>query len=165
MKKNDGKTKIRVISAMLKLPNSSEFDRFIAKLYQENMMSGLEISEYIIQNTGIELNPRSIQRRLAKYGITRDMKQSFNNAIKRGRVKWRYKDKKIKRVYMNKELRYKALERDNFRCVKCGADPTVAILEVDHILALCKGGLTVLENLQTLCFACNQGKRLAKNER
>ncbi|MGH6770170.1 MAG: HNH endonuclease [Xanthobacteraceae bacterium] len=31
-------------------------------------------------------------------------------------------------------------------------------MHVDHILAFAKGGRTVLENLQTLCEACNLGK-------
>lgn len=31
-------------------------------------------------------------------------------------------------------------------------------LHVDHIKPFSKGGKTVLENLQTLCFDCNLGK-------
>lgn len=58
-------------------------------------------------------------------------------------------------------LRFKLLQRDCFRCCVCGASPSVTPgvrLEVDHIKPWSKGGETVIENLQTLCLACNQGK-------
>ena len=58
-------------------------------------------------------------------------------------------------------LRFLVLKRDSFRCTLCGRSPaTVAglLLEVDHVVAWSKGGRTVAENLQTLCFDCNRGK-------
>lgn len=58
-------------------------------------------------------------------------------------------------------VRFKVLQRDRFRCCACGASPSVTpgvVLEVDHIKPWSKGGETVIENLQTLCLACNQGK-------
>ena len=61
----------------------------------------------------------------------------------------------------NLRLRFKVLQRDQFKCCICGAspakDPTVE-LHVDHIEPWSKGGETVLDNLQTLCFKCNNGK-------
>jgi hypothetical protein len=58
-------------------------------------------------------------------------------------------------------LRFKVLQRDQFRCCACGASPSVTqgvLLQVDHINPWSKGGETVIRNLQTLCSACNQGK-------
>ncbi len=58
-------------------------------------------------------------------------------------------------------LRFSVLARDSFRCVTCGRSPaTLAglVLEVDHIYPWSKGGETLKENLQTLCFDCNRGK-------
>ncbi|HNY40667.1 MAG TPA: HNH endonuclease [Bryobacteraceae bacterium] len=58
-------------------------------------------------------------------------------------------------------LRFKVLSRDSFRCRSCGASPSTQSgvhLEVDHIVPWSKDGETVLDNLQTLCSACNQGK-------
>lgn len=58
-------------------------------------------------------------------------------------------------------LRFLVMKRDNFKCVLCGRSPAKDInveLEIDHIIAWSKGGETILENLQTLCFDCNQGK-------
>jgi 5-methylcytosine-specific restriction endonuclease McrA len=47
------------------------------------------------------------------------------------------------------------IARDGGRCVHCGS---TLRLEVDHILAVAKGGTTVKENLQTLCRLCNASK-------
>lgn len=58
-------------------------------------------------------------------------------------------------------LRWRVLHRDRFTCCACGASPALTPgveLHVDHIAAWSKGGLTVLENLQTLCSRCNLGK-------
>lgn len=58
-------------------------------------------------------------------------------------------------------LRYKVLNRNSFKCVKCGASPATdptCRLHIDHILPFSKGGKTTLENLQTLCENCNLGK-------
>lgn len=62
---------------------------------------------------------------------------------------------------VNLKLRFKVLQRDNFKCCVCGAspakDPSVE-LQVDHILPWAKGGETDIDNLQTLCSVCNLGK-------
>ncbi len=55
--------------------------------------------------------------------------------------------------------RWAVLERDNKKCVVCGASAGDGVeLEVDHIKPVSKGGSDELENLQTLCFDCNRGK-------
>jgi hypothetical protein len=59
-------------------------------------------------------------------------------------------------------MRWRVLTRDSFRCRSCGRSPAVeqgVILHVDHIIPWSKGGLTIYENLQTLCERCNLGKR------
>lgn len=58
-------------------------------------------------------------------------------------------------------LRYTVLTRDRFRCVLCGASPTVVEgcrLHIDHVVPLSKGGATSIENLRCLCESCNLGK-------
>lgn len=58
-------------------------------------------------------------------------------------------------------LRYKVLNRDKFKCVKCGSSPATNLackLHIDHIIPFSKDGKTILENLQTLCKNCNLGK-------
>lgn len=58
-------------------------------------------------------------------------------------------------------LRFRIMQRDNFKCCLCGASPALTPgvqLHIDHIVPWSKGGETVLENLQTLCSDCNLGK-------
>lgn len=70
-----------------------------------------------------------------------------------------YDEKEYQRSLMSDRLRYNVLRRDNFRCCICGATAKDgAKLEVDHIIPVSKGGMTVMENLQTLCKECNRGK-------
>lgn len=62
---------------------------------------------------------------------------------------------------INLRLRFFIMNRDHFKCVKCGKSPATdnrIILHVDHILPWSKGGKTIEQNLQTLCSDCNYGK-------
>ena len=61
----------------------------------------------------------------------------------------------------SKRLRFQVLVRDKSTCRLCGASPTKdpsVTLHIDHIIPWSKGGKTTLDNLQTLCAACNLGK-------
>lgn len=62
---------------------------------------------------------------------------------------------------INLRLRFRVMQRDNFKCCACGASPAndqSVVLHVDHIVPWSKGGETVIDNLQTLCSKCNLGK-------
>lgn len=68
---------------------------------------------------------------------------------------------KEQRSMMTKKLRQLIKERDDYTCRYCGnstyKEPNL-LLEIDHILPVAKGGCTVEENLQTLCWKCNRQK-------
>lgn len=55
-------------------------------------------------------------------------------------------------------VRMRVLKRDRFQCTYCGVAGTQAELQVDHIIALAKGGSHHMSNLTTACRACNQKK-------
>lgn len=59
---------------------------------------------------------------------------------------------------MKNSIRFEIFKRDNFICQYCGNHPPIVILEVDHILAISKGGKDDTENLITACRECNSGK-------
>ena len=56
---------------------------------------------------------------------------------------------------VGKTLREAVLERDGFKCVRCGSDDH---LQADHILPQSLGGPHIIENLRTLCRKCNAGR-------
>ena len=68
---------------------------------------------------------------------------------------------KEQRLLMTKKLREHIKTRDNFTCCNCGNSTHVEpnlLLEIDHVIPIAKGGYTVEENLQTLCWKCNRSK-------
>lgn len=63
------------------------------------------------------------------------------------------------RAKITPKLRYDVFERDGHRCCSCGARVGNGVsLHVDHIIPVSLGGLSKIENLQTLCASCNLGK-------
>lgn len=68
---------------------------------------------------------------------------------------------KEQRTLMTKKLRDFIKYRDNYTCCTCGnsthTEPNL-LLEIDHIIPVSKGGTTVENNLQTLCWKCNRSK-------
>lgn len=71
------------------------------------------------------------------------------------------RDREQNRRDPSKRLRFQVLVRDKSTCRLCGASPTKdpsVTLHIDHIIPWSKGGKTTLDNLQTLCAACNLGK-------
>ena len=68
---------------------------------------------------------------------------------------------KEQRALMTKKLRDFIKNRDNFTCCNCGNSTHIEpnlLLEIDHIVPVSKGGYTVEDNLQTLCWKCNRVK-------
>jgi hypothetical protein len=77
-------------------------------------------------------------------------------------IKWR-KSAAGQRALMTAKLRDSIKQRDGHMCQnpKCGvsiATEPHLLLEVDHITPVSRGGLSVPENLQTLCWRCNRTK-------
>jgi len=169
--KQNGRLLRQQICAVLQLKN---YEIDILKMYLDQNMSSGEIAEYINQNTPdyINITPRSIQRTIKSASIkqfgkskTRNIGDAFHLAIARGRVKWAYKSLKYKRHTLSLKLRFEVLERDNYKCVFCGHNANDRLIEVDHIVPICEGGLSVISNLRTLCNFCNKGKQLKNKEK
>lgn len=65
------------------------------------------------------------------------------------------------RALMTRKLREKIKKRDNYTCKCCGIstkEEPHLLLEIDHIIPVSKGGQTIEDNLQTLCWRCNRKK-------
>lgn len=97
------------------------------------------------QTTSITLNEETIEM-LIEY---MDEQVQYKNSAK------------AQRSLMTKKLREFIKKRDNYTCQCCGASTAqqdLLLLEVDHKTPVSKGGLSVEENLETLCWKCNRTK-------
>lgn len=64
-----------------------------------------------------------------------------------------------KRKNISKKVRFEVFKRDSFTCQYCGSKPTDdAVLHIDHIHPVSKGGSNDIINLVTSCEGCNLGK-------
>lgn len=127
-------------------------DEEIIKRYKDN-----EHARKIAQDYNI--SERQVQRIVRKAGVMRTISQSYSLAIEQGRIKYYKKPEHLKqhRKTLTLKTRYIILNRDNFTCVQCGSRPDQGIrLEIDHKDDNATNN--VLDNLQTLCNLCNQGK-------
>lgn len=97
------------------------------------------------QSTGVELNTPTLE--------------ALSDVLVQ-KIRWA-KSAAGQRALMTARLRTLIKERDRHTCLQCGvsvaAEPHL-LLEVDHILPVSRGGLSVPENLQTLCWRCNRAK-------
>lgn len=97
------------------------------------------------QTTSVELNTQTLEAL---------------GATLADKIRWT-KSAAGQRALMTNKLRGQIKERDKYACLICSvslsAEPHL-LLEVDHIMPVSKGGLSVPENLQTLCWKCNRTK-------
>lgn len=76
------------------------------------------------------------------------------------KIRWR-KSAAGQRALMTTRLRQEIKERDDYTCRICGLsthDEPHLLIEIDHIIPVSRGGLTVRDNLQALCWKCNRSK-------
>lgn len=70
-----------------------------------------------------------------------------------------FKAKGKVRTGISVSQRFAIFKRDSYRCCICGASAADGgRLEIDHKVAVARGGTNAEENLWTLCFECNRGK-------
>lgn len=62
------------------------------------------------------------------------------------------------RKAVSTRTRFEVFKRDEFTCQYCGRTPPAAVLHIDHVVPVAKGGSNDLDNLVTSCKDCNLGK-------
>jgi len=87
--------------------------------------------------------------------------ESINTPLPEKRTTVENKQRPENRREISLGLRFKVLYRDHFKCVLCGDNPPSSPglkLHIDHIVPWSKDGKTKIDNLRTLCEACNLGR-------
>ena len=87
---------------------------------------------------------------------TRKIRSEFDKNLKAKLGKKQNKGKQ--RNPIESRLRHEVFKRDKYRCVECGKTNKETSLHADHIVPVSQGGTDELDNLQTLCQACNLAK-------
>ena len=109
-----------------------------------------------------KINGRIYDRKAQRFCVEEIF--SFINRLKNKRGKF-YNDRdiwnslcRVERGKVSNKMRFSIYERDGYRCRHCGASDQCTTLEIDHIIPISKGGKSTCENLQTLCWKCNDEK-------
>ena len=131
-------------------------------------------AEEFMQHAGVKLSPISVPYPIYKFEyVSAGGNSSQQTTIKLDtrtidalseRLSEKIKFKRSaagQRALMTARLRNFIKDRDNHTCQSCSISLTKEphlLLEVDHIVPVSKGGLSTIENLQTLCWKCNRTK-------
>jgi 5-methylcytosine-specific restriction endonuclease McrA len=109
-------------------------------------------------------NPFYIRPKPINYLLTSFMDIDYELSIAEGKnyrrapwyTYWQVEERPPrKKSLIPSELRWAVWERDDFTCQRCRSRQH---LSIDHVKPESRGGLTVMENLQTLCRRCNSRK-------
>ncbi len=100
---------------------------------------------------------------LPDHGVDYPTKEWHYEILKDWNVKLKTKlnitnAKPKKRDPIESRLRHEVFKRDNYKCLECGKTNKNTTLHVDHIIPVAQNGTDELDNLQTLCQACNLAK-------
>jgi 5-methylcytosine-specific restriction protein A len=63
-----------------------------------------------------------------------------------------------RRRHMSESMRHEILRRDSWQCQMCRCVLNVRTAEIDHRVALYRGGADTIENCQALCSNCHRQK-------
>lgn len=147
-----------------KIKDDYNFPVYILKYYQKELAEKLDLN---VPNIDVEYAEYNFEYVSAGGNSSQTTTITFNQETIEAtaeyiaeRIKYK-KSAKAQRALMTQKLREKIKVRDDYTCQNCGVsieDQSLLLLEVDHMIPVSKGGLSVEENLQTLCWKCNRTK-------
>jgi diadenosine tetraphosphate (Ap4A) HIT family hydrolase/5-methylcytosine-specific restriction endonuclease McrA len=132
-----------------------DYYKIITKNMPGKVLRGHKIVEY--NSGGFFLNIKSLTKEQKDNLIELCNQKIEEYETKHGKNIWKHRSRDSRIVPGS--LRFIVLKRAKERCELCGISKDEKALDVDHIIPVNKGGKTVLENLQALCYTCNSQKR------
>lgn len=119
-----------------------------------DMAEALDISEADVR----EIYERALDVLwpLANHGERRPTTHRAAEGAPSQKPKRKHKDRRK----VSPRVRFEVFQEDEYRCRICGVSAdSGAVLHIDHIIPVSRGGTNEKDNLQTLCAECNFGKR------
>ena len=138
--------------------------KFILKHYLEEFQSqvGLEVPSLQVPYSVYSFEYQSAGGNSGQKTSIKLDSQTIDRLVETLAEKIKFKKSAAgQRALMTAKLRGWIKERDQFTCKICKistSDEAHLLLEVDHIKPVSKGGQSIEENLQTLCWKCNRTK-------
>lgn len=138
--------------------------KFILKHYLEEFQSqvGLEVPSLQVPYSVYSFEYQSAGGNSGQKTSIKLDSQTIDRLVETLAEKIKFKKSAAgQRALMTAKLRGWIKERDQFTCKICKIstnDEAHLLLEVDHIKPVSKGGQSIEENLQTLCWKCNRTK-------
>lgn len=153
---SDGKASIRAIAKAFAQQDESQIEYYeqITRNMPGKVLAKHRIVRYDSGNYFLKMRTLTKNQQVQLIKLCNSAIEKYKED--RGMQIWqhRMKDSKV----IPGSMRYEVLKAAKFRCQLCGISADEKALDVDHIIPRNKGGLTVQENLQALCYTCNSQK-------
>lgn len=129
-----------------------------SRITDKTLLQELKRKDKIIEYLELKIQEKDKEK---ENQLERLIKENNQLKLQVEKLKHRYKKKKdgvtatkLRGTKEYKEFRLKILERDNYKCVKCGSTKK---LQVHHIKSVKKFPelLMIDDNVQTLCIKCH----------
>ncbi len=154
---NEGLASVRKIAEAFLEKDESQIDYYeqITKIMPGKVLQKHGIVDYADKAFVLNVADLSEEQRSELISLCNKKIKEYEE--ERGKQIWQHRARDSREVPGS--LRYQVLSKAKFRCELCGISAEDKALDVDHIVPVNKGGKTVIENLQALCYTCNSQKR------
>lgn len=151
------KASVRQIAEQFLQKDESQIEYYmqITKAMPGKVLSRHGVVRYESSNYFLNIENLTPAQRIELIALCENKIDEYEKS--RGKLIWQHRAMDAK--YVPGSLRYQVLKKARFRCELCGTSAEEKALDVDHILPRNKGGKTLPENLQALCYTCNSQKR------
>jgi len=154
---NEGLASVRTIAETFLAKDESQIEYYehITKSMPGKVLQKHGIVDYADNAFVLNVTDITSEQRSELIKLCNDKIKKYET--ERGKRIWAHRSLDSREVPGS--LRYQVLSKAKFRCELCGISANDKALDVDHITPRNKGGKTVPENLQALCYTCNSQKR------
>ena len=156
LESNNQASSDKIARAFLERDQSQiDYYKMITKNMPGKVLRNHKIADYKNSKFHLILDEISEEQRVNLIKLCNKKLDEYENKF--GKKIWQHRARDAKPI--SGSLRYDVLAKAKGRCLACGISRQERAFDIDHIVPRNKGGKTVLENLQALCYKCNSEKR------